>query len=92
MDRETLFGGNPLATLVRLAVLSIIVGIVLSALDITPRDLVFRLRLLVQRVYDLGFGAVEQAASYLLLGAVVVVPIWLLARLFGGARSRDPRS
>lgn len=80
MDRETLFGGNAFATIIRLAVLSIIVGIVLSALDITPRDLLFRLRLLVQRVYDLGFGA------------VVVVPIWLLTRLFGGARSRDPRS
>ncbi len=91
MDRETFFGGSVLATVLRLAVLSVIVGIVLSALDITPRDLVLRLRLMVQKVYALGFGAVEQALSYLLLGAVVVVPIWLLSRLLSSGRSRDPR-
>ena len=79
MDRETLFGGNPVAVLLRLAVLSIIVGIVMSALDITPKDLIFRLRLLMQRVYDLGFGAFESVLQYLLLGAVVVVPVWLFS-------------
>lgn len=92
MDRNKLFGGNPVSVIVRLVLLSIIVGIVLSALDITPRDLVFRLRLLLQRVYDMGFGAVEWALQYFLLGAVVVVPIWLVTRLFAGNRSdRDAR-
>ena len=86
MDRETLFGGNPVAVLLRLAVLSVIVGIVMSALDITPKDLIFRLRLLMQRIYDLGFGAFESVLQYLLLGAVVVVPVWLIARLLGAAR------
>lgn len=86
MDRDWLFGGNPLGVILRLVVLSIVVGIVLSALEITPRDLVWRLRLFVQRIYDLGFGAVEQVLTYLALGAVVVVPIWLVARLVGAGR------
>lgn len=88
MDRNKLFGGNPVSVIVRLVLLSIIVGIVLSALDITPRDLVFRLRLLLQRVYDMGFGAVEWALQYFLLGAVVVVPIWLVIALIDRLRGK----
>ena len=86
MDSERLFGGNPLGVILRLAVLSVVVGVVLSALDITPRALVWRLRIFLQRLYDLGFGAVEQVLGYLLLGAVVVVPVWLIVRLVGAGR------
>lgn len=86
MELSKVFGGNPLGVIVRLVVLSIIVGIVLSALDITPRDLIYRLRLLLQRIYDMGFGAVETALQYFLLGAVIVVPIWLFTRLFAAGK------
>jgi hypothetical protein len=88
MDRERLFGGNPFGVLVRLAVLSIIVGIVLSALGISPRELVWRLNILLRRIYDLGFGAFEGVLEYFLLGAVVVFPIWIVARLLGFASSK----
>lgn len=91
MDRERLFGGNPLAVIIRLAVLSIVVGIVLSALDIHPANIVERLGLLVRRIYDMGFGLFQNALGYLVLGAVIVVPIWLLTRLFSAARDREPR-
>lgn len=83
MDRETLFGGNPLGVLIRLALISIVVGIVLSALDITPQNLIWRMQILARRLYDMGFGIFEWAGRYLLLGAVVVVPIWIIARLLG---------
>ncbi len=83
MDRDTLFGGNPLGVFVRLVVLSIVVGIVLSALGITPKNLFYHLNLLAQRLYDMGFGAIEWIFGYLILGAMVVVPIWFIARLFG---------
>lgn len=91
MDRESLFGGNPLGVAVRLVLLSIVVGIVLHTLGITPENIVYRLQLLVRNLYDLGFGAFEWAFRYFLIGAVVVVPIWLIARLFGlmGGRRDD---
>ena len=88
MDRNQIFGGNPLGVLIRLAVLSIVVGIVLSALGINPQNLVYHLNLLARRIYDMGFGAVEWALSYLILGAMVVVPIWLIARFFGALGTR----
>lgn len=92
MDRNTIFGGNPLGVILRLAILSIVVGIVLSALGVNPRNLVYHLELLARRIYDLGFDAIEWLLEYLLLGAMVVVPIWLVARLLGfiGARRADP--
>lgn len=92
MDRNQIFGGNPLAVAIRLAVISIVVGIVLSALNIQPFELVQYLRLLFQRIYNLGFGAFESLLQYLLIGAVVVVPIWLLTRLISSfGKKNDTR-
>ena len=89
MDKDRLFGGNPLGVVLRLVVLSIVVGIVLSALNISPQNLVHHVRVLAQRIYNLGFGAFEGLLGYFLVGAVVVVPIWLVARLIGAAGRRN---
>lgn len=83
MDRETLFGGNPLGVVIRLVLISIVVGIVLSALDITPYNLVYRLQLMIRHVTDMGLDAFTWVARYFLLGAVVVIPVWIVARLLG---------
>jgi hypothetical protein len=49
---------------------------------------VHSIRLLFQRIWDLGFDAVNGLWRYFLLGAVIVIPIWLLSRLFGTPRPR----
>lgn len=84
MDMERIFGGSPLSVIVRLIVLSIVVGIALSALGLTPGELFRKLDYLLQRLYDMGFRWVEWLIGYFLIGAVIVVPIWLIARLLGG--------
>ncbi|HRY06109.1 MAG TPA: DUF6460 domain-containing protein [Hyphomicrobiaceae bacterium] len=91
MDRRTIFGGNPLGVIIRLALLSIVVGVVLSALGITPRNFLYNIELLLRRIYDLGFETFDWLFQYLILGAIVVVPIWLIARLFGafGGRKQE---
>ena len=89
MDRNRIFGGNPLAVILRLAIISLIVGIIMSALDIRPENLIYHVKLLVTRIYGLGFGAIEGVLGYLALGAVVVVPIWLIVRVVSGLRSRN---
>jgi len=91
MDTRTIFGGNPLGVVIRLILLSIVVGIVLSALGITPANLFQRLDILLRRLYDLGFGSFEWIFQHLVLGAMIVVPVWFIARLFGviGAKSSD---
>ena len=40
----------------------------------------------------LGFDAVRQIGRWLLYGAVIVVPIWLVGRLFGKRNYRRPEA
>lgn len=88
MDRNTIFGGNPLGVILRLALISIVVGIVMKALGIDLGNFFQRINELMRNIYDLGFGAIEWVLEYMLLGALVVVPIWLIARVVGAARSK----
>lgn len=85
MDMERILGGSPVAVIVRLVLISIVVGIALSALGLTPGELFRRIDFLLQRLYDMGFRWVEWLVGYFLIGAVIVVPVWLIARLMGGA-------
>ncbi len=78
---ERFFGGNPALVLLRLVILSLIVGVVLAALGFSPFEILDSLRRLVARIYDMGFAAVEKAFRYFLLGAVIVFPVWLVMRL-----------
>lgn len=91
MDRNTFFGGNPLSVILRLALISIAVGVVLKALGIDLRNFFDRINVLLRNIYDLGFGAFEWVFEYMLLGALVVVPIWLVTRLAASAK-RDPEA
>ena len=76
------FGGSPLAVLFRLALLSVLVGVVLSALDIDVRNLIPRIVQLLQDIWSMGFDAVRWLWNYFLLGAIIVLPIWLIMRIF----------
>ena len=73
---------------IRLALISIAVGIVLKALGIDLRNFFDRINVLLRNLYDLGFNAFNWVFEYMLLGALVVVPIWLIARV-AGAFKRD---
>jgi len=84
MDRRQFFGDSVAGTLIRLVVLSIVVGVVLSALDINIFNIVERFQLLLRRIAELGFDTFHWAFRYFLLGAVVVIPIWLIIRLTKG--------
>ena len=87
-----MFGGNPFAVVIRLLLISLVVGIVLSALGITPKNLFYHLNILAGRLYELGFGVFENLIGYLILGAIVVVPIWLVARVFGVLSDKNSSS
>ncbi len=78
---ERFFGGNPGLVLIRLIILSLVVGVLLAALGFSPFDIIESIRELIARLYDLGWTAVEKAGRYFLLGAVIVFPVWFVARL-----------
>jgi hypothetical protein len=81
-------GGSPLAVAFRLVLLSILVGVVLAAIGLDPWNIVSSIRRLFNWIYDLGFDAINGLWRYFLLGAVIVIPIWLISRLFGAPRGR----
>jgi hypothetical protein len=81
-------GGSPLAVVFRLVLLSVLVGVVLAAIGFDPWNILHSIRMLFQRLWDLGFDAVNWVWRYFLLGAVIVIPIWLLSRLFSTPRRR----
>lgn len=81
-------GGPPLAVLFKLVLVSILVGVVLSALGLNPLNIVDSVRRLIEGIWDMGFDAFNWLWRYFLLGAVLVVPIWLIIRLVNAPRGR----
>ena len=82
------FGGPPLAIIGRLILLSILVGVVLAAVGLDPWNIVASIRAVVVHIWTMGFDIVRWLWRYFLLGAVIVVPIWLLVRLAKAPRGR----
>ena len=80
------FGGAPLSVAVRIILLSILVGVILSAIGLDPRDIWFSIERLFRSVWDMGWDALVWVWRYFLLGAVIVIPIWLVVRLAKGGR------
>jgi hypothetical protein len=81
-------GGPPLAVLGRLVLLSVLVGVILSAIGFDPRNILDSIEHLFLHIWNMGFDAVLWVWRYFLLGAAVVVPIWFLVRLTRGAAGR----
>lgn len=81
-DRVTQFlGDTPLRTFVKLAVISLIVGIIMAALNFTPVDVWFAVRDFARWLYELGYEAFGRIGIYFIYGAMVVVPVFFLMRL-----------
>ena len=76
-----LMGGSPLWVLVRLVLLSVVIGVILSALGLDPMNILSSLERLVRGLFSFGFEAVEKLWRYFVLGAVIVVPLWLIMRI-----------
>lgn len=83
-----IFGGSPLAVAGRLILVSILVGVVLSVLGLDPWNIIASVRRLLQNLWELGFDAVHWMWRYFLLGAVIVIPIWLIMRLVNAPKGR----
>ena len=82
------FGGPPVSVIFRLVLLSILIGVILQVLGLDPWNILESLKTLVLRIWDMGFDALRWLWRYLLLGAAVVVPIWLIVRLMRVAGGR----
>jgi Domain of unknown function (DUF6460) len=76
------------STIIKLAIACLIVGFALATLHLNPKDVLTQLMHWAKSLAEWSVGAFGQAFSYILLGAVIVLPIWLVFYLLRAARGR----
>ena len=81
-------GGSLLGVLMRLTLVSILVGVILSALGLDPFDIIHSIERLIRSIWNMGFDAIRWVWRYFLLGAVIVIPIWIIMRLVNAPHGR----
>ncbi|MDW6024044.1 DUF6460 domain-containing protein [Mesorhizobium sp. BAC0120] len=79
-------GDTPLRVALKLIVVSFLLGLVMSAFGWTPFDILQQLRNFVLHIWNMGFAAIERFFDYFLLGAVVVVPLFIILRVLNYRR------
>jgi len=85
---ERFFGGPPLMVIFRLVLLCILVGVVLKVMGLDPFNILRSVEDLIRYVWNMGFDAVVWLWRYFLLGAVIVIPIWLIVRFMRAPQGR----
>src|SRR3974377_1523598 len=92
IQKNRFLGGSPPAVILKLAIASIIIGLVLSVFGFNPNNLYDAILRLGEWVRSMGLDAVNTVLRYLVLGAIIVVPLWFLSRifsLFGSGRGKE---
>ena len=78
---ERFIGGSPARVAVKLVLLSLLVGFVMAIFGFDAGDLVRSAVDLVRDTLRDGAGVFRQVGTYILAGAAVVIPVWLIMRL-----------
>jgi len=76
-----LLGGSPGTVLLKLVLVSLLVGAILVWLDLTPLGLLHGLERFFRGLFARGFDSLREIGRYVITGAMIVVPIWLILRL-----------
>lgn len=78
---ERLMGDRPSAVIVRLVLISLVVGFLMSVFGLNPQSLLNAAIDLVRDAFRDSTGLLRSVAGYVLAGAAIVVPIWVVMRL-----------
>jgi len=86
-DQVNKFLGDSFArTLIKLVVVSLIVGFVMTVFGLTPWNIIYGFRDFILEIWHRGFSALGRVGDYLLLGATIVIPLFVILRLFSYRR------
>jgi hypothetical protein len=69
-------------TLVKITIASLVVGVILGHFGVTPEQLIRQSGYTEERLIDLARQGITWALPNLLLGSLIIVPVWLLIYLF----------
>ena len=77
-----------IGTAVKILIASLLVGLVMHWFGITPRSLIHNFGDSVVRIFGTFTSIINWAIDYVLVGAVIVVPIWLIVFLVDRAKGK----
>jgi hypothetical protein len=80
-------GDTPGRTIVKLVVLCIVVGFVMNTFGLYPTDILIWIRHSFLDLWRNGFAALGRVGDYLLLGAAIVIPVFILLRIVNWRKS-----
>ncbi len=83
---------NAGSLIVKLLIGSFLVGWMLTWFDITPLELLEDLTGTIGEIYSLALNTVRWAADYILLGAVIVIPIWSVVALVNYIQEKNRKN
>lgn len=83
-----ILGDTPGRVFVRLVLMSLLVGFLMAMFGVSPQDVFRSVERFFAGIFDNGFGVLRDAWGYVLTGAMVVIPVWILMRLFSAGRRR----
>lgn len=75
-------GGSPTGVFLRLLFLSVLVGAFMAMLGLTPGQLFWHAYDSARALIEMGLATFHDFGGWILAGAVVVVPLWFVSRLF----------
>jgi hypothetical protein len=78
-----------LRTLVKVTVASLVVGALMAHFGITADEVMTQFGLTQERLMELARQGITWALPNLLLGSVVILPVWFLIYLFRPPRARS---
>lgn len=79
-------GDTPMRVAIKLIVVSFLVGIVMATFGWSPWDVFYRIEDFFVGLWNMGFDAIYRFGTYFLLGAAVVVPIFIILRILSYRR------
>ncbi len=79
-------GGSPASVLAKLVFLSVLVGAVMAMLGLPPGLLFWHAYDATRALIELGLDTFHDFGRWILAGAAVVVPLWLISRFFAMGR------
>ncbi|MFO1184804.1 MAG: hypothetical protein U1E56_08460 [Bauldia sp.] len=85
---RSFLGGAPATVLSKLALLSVAVGGLLSSIRFNPVDLFYGMVRAANSAFGIAAGIVVTLVQYLLIGLIVVAPIWLILRWYSFRQER----
>ncbi|MEQ8321154.1 MAG: DUF6460 domain-containing protein [Rhodospirillales bacterium] len=74
---------NVIGTIFKILIASLVLGFILKFLEIDPKDLLLNFGETIQSAFAWAGEFVASSVEYVLIGAVIVVPIWLIVFLIG---------